>query len=132
MMQKPAEIFQRVGNALEEVRFAFVEAAETVGAEGLHDADVDIGVVIAEEGFAIERDVAGERANIIINKLLAEFGGEIGFGVVEKRGDVVLESPFAAALVVDEERLAVAEHDVARLKIAVEEIIAGGAEEEFG
>ena len=112
--------------------FAFVEAAETVSAEGLHDADVDVGVVIAQEGFAIDGDEFFEGAKIVVEKLLAKFGGEIGFGVVEERGDVVLQGAFAAALVVDEIGLAVAEHDVAGLEVAVEKIIARGAEQKIG
>lgn len=43
-----------------------------------------------------------------------------------------MERAFAAALVVNEVRLAVAEHDIARLKIAVKKIIAGGAEKKVG
>src|SRR5580693_2440747 len=112
--------------------FAFVEAAEAVSAEGLHDADENVGVVILEEGFAIELDETGEAVEIVIEKLLAKFGGQVGFGVVEERGDVVLQSAFAAALIVDKKRIAVAEHDVAGLEVAVEEIIARGAEEEIG
>src|SRR5208282_2932299 len=64
--------------------------------------------------------------------LLAKIGWEIGFGIVEEGGDVVLQGAFAAALVVDEIRLAVAEQDVAGLKIAVEEIIARGTEQKIG
>src|SRR5580704_7336926 len=131
-MQQPAEVFKGVGDTLEKVGFAFVEPAETVGAEGLHDADEDVGVVVAEEGFAIDRDEIRERAKIIIDELLPEFRGKIGFGIVEERGDVVLKGTFAAALVVDEIRLAIAEHDVARLKIAVEKIVARGAEKKIG
>jgi len=43
-----------------------------------------------------------------------------------------LEGPFAAALVVDEEGIAVAEHDVAGLEVAVKKIITRRAEEKFG
>ncbi len=112
--------------------FAFVEAAETVGAKGLHNADVDVGVVMAQEGFAIDADKFLERAKIVVEKLLAKVGREIGFGVVEKRGDVVLKRAFAAALIINEEGLAIAKQDVARLKIAVEKIIARGAEQKIG
>src|ERR1700676_355912 len=134
VMQKPAKIFQRVGDGLQEMRFAFVEAAETVGAERLQDADVNVSVVVAEKGFAIKRwDVAGERIEIVVEKLLAELGREIGFGIVEERSDVVLQSAFAAALVVDEERLCVvAEEDVARLEVTIEKIISRGAEKKIG
>jgi hypothetical protein len=131
VVEKPAKIFQGVGDALEEMGFAFVEAAKAVGAEGLHDTDENVGVVILEKGFAIELDKTGEAVEIVIEELLAKFGGQVGFGVVEKRGDVILQGAFAAALIVDEKGIAVAEHDVAGLEIAIEEIIARGAEEEI-
>ncbi len=38
----------------------------------------------------------------------------------------------AAALVIDEVGIAVAKHDVAGLEVAIEKVIAGGAEKEFG
>src|SRR5262249_4059927 len=57
---------------------------------------------------------------------------EIGFGVEEQRSDVVLECAFASALIVDEMRFAVAQQNVAGLKVAVEEKIAWRAEQEFG
>jgi hypothetical protein len=117
---------------LEEMGLAFVEAAETVGAESLHDADVDVGVVMADEGFAVHGDKFFERAKIVVEKLLAKVGRKIGFGVVEERGDVVLQGAFAAALVVDKIGLAIAEHDVAGLKVAIEKIIARGAEKKIG
>ena len=43
-----------------------------------------------------------------------------------------MEGAFAASLVVDEERIAVAEHDVAGLEVAIKKIIAWGGEEKFG
>jgi hypothetical protein len=131
-MQQPAEIFQGVGNALEEMGFAFIEAAKAVSAEGLHDSNINVGVVILEESFAIELDETGEAVEKVIEELLAEFGRQVGLGVVEERGDVVLESAFATALIVDEKGIAIAEHDVAGLEVAIEEVIARGAEEEIG
>src|SRR5260370_22912357 len=68
----------------------------------------------------------------MIEELLAEFGREVGLGIVEKRGDVVLQSAFAAALIVDKVRLAVAQQNVARLKIAVKKIIVRGSEQKLG
>ena len=57
MVQQPANVFQGIGHALQKMWLALVEAAETVGAKGLHDSDIDEGVVVAEEGPAIELDV---------------------------------------------------------------------------
>jgi hypothetical protein len=87
---------------------------------------------MAAEGFAVYRDEFFERAKIVIEELLAEFRWKIGFSVVEEGREVILEGAFAAALVVDEIGLAVAEHDVAGLEVAVEEIVARGTEEKVG
>src|ERR1017187_4611399 len=120
---------------------ALIKSAKSVGAEGLHDADVHEGVVIVHEGGAIFRLQAGglraageigEAVEIQVEQLLAQLGREIGFGIVEKRGDVILQSAFAAALVVKEKRVAIAQHDVAGLKVAIEKVVATGAQEKFG
>src|SRR5205807_2044519 len=83
---------------------------------------------LVQKSFAVDGDVVGERAKIIIEKVVTEFGREVGLGVEEQRSEVVLQGACTAALVVDEIRLAVAQHDVARLKVTVEEIVARGAE----
>src|SRR5437879_2898501 len=110
---------------------AFIKAAKTISTERLHDANVNVGVVVAQEGFAIEGDETAQRVKIMIEKLLAEVGWEIGLGVIQERGNVILQSAFAATLIVDEIRIAVAQKDVAGLKVAIEKIIARGAEKEF-
>jgi len=117
---------------LQEVRSAFVETAETVGAERLENSGVNVGVVVLEKSFAIDLGVFGDAIEIVIEKLLAELGRKIGFRVEEQRGQIVLQRALAATLIVEEIRLAVAEHDVAGLKVAVEKKIAFGTEEEFG
>ena len=127
VVSQPAQILERVGDALQEVGLALVESAETVGAEGLQDADVDVGVVVLHECGAVDGDEAGEAVEIVVEQLLAQRRRQIGLAVVEERGDVVLQRAFAAALVVEKKRLAIAQHDVARLKIAIEKIIVVGA-----
>src|SRR5580658_1680733 len=70
-------------------------------------------------------------------ELLAQVGSQVGFGVIQKRRNVVLQRTFAAALVVKKKWLDVAscrrfaEHDVAGLEVAVEKIIAPGIQQEF-
>src|SRR5712692_678955 len=103
---------------------AFEEAAETVSTEGLHDADINVCIVVAEETFAIEGDEAGKAVEIVIEELLTQIGREIGLGVVQELSDVILQSAFAAALVVDKKGIAVAQHDVAGLEVTVKKIIA--------
>src|SRR5260370_35100413 len=123
---------ESVREALEKMRSALVKAANTVGAERLQDANVDVGVVVAQEGFAIESDETREPVKIMIEKLLAEVRREIGLGIVQQRGDVILGGAFAAALIGHEKGIAVAQQDVAGLKVKVKKEIARGAGEEFG
>src|SRR5256886_2255719 len=111
---------------------AFVKTAETVGTERLENSGVDVSVVVLEKSVAIDLGVFGDAIEIVIEKLLTEFGREIGLCVEEERGQIVLECAFAAALIVEKIGFAVAKHDVTGLKVAVEEKIAFGAEKKFG
>src|SRR6266850_2940548 len=131
VVKEPTEIFQGVGHALEEMGFAFVEAAKTVRAEGLHDADIHVGVIVAQESFAVELDKAGKSVEIVIEKLLTELGRQVGLGIVQERGDVVLQSALASALIIHKKGIAVAQQDVAGLEVAVEKVIARSAQQEF-
>ncbi len=45
---------------------------------------------------------------VMIEKLLAQLRRQIGFGVIEKGSDVVLQRPAASALIVEEEGFAAA------------------------
>ncbi len=126
-MKQPAQVFQGVGDALQKVGFAFVKTAKAVGAQGLHDANVNVGIKVLKESSAVELDEAGKPVEIMIKELLAEFGGQVGLGIVQKRSDVVLQGAFAAALIVDKKGIAVLQHDVAGLEVAVEKVIARGA-----
>src|SRR5439155_21251476 len=108
------------------MRTTFVESAETIGAERLKNSGVDVSIVVLEKSVAIDLGVFGDAIEIVIEKLLAEFGREISLCVEEERDQIVLECAFAAALIVEKIGLAVAKHDVTRLKVAVEEKIAFG------
>src|SRR5947199_10666730 len=94
-------------HALQEMRSAFEKTAVSVRTQRLHDADVNVGVKVVQKSFAVDGDVVGERAKIIIEKVVREFGREVGLGVVEQRSGVVLQGACTAALAVDEIRLAV-------------------------
>jgi hypothetical protein len=48
-MQKPPEIFQRIGNALKEMRFPLVEPTKSLSSESLHDAHINVSVVMMQE-----------------------------------------------------------------------------------
>src|ERR1039457_4655136 len=79
----------------------------------------------------------------MIEQLLAQLRGQVGFGIVQKRSDIVLQRAFAAALIVEKKRLVFcrifvrnvvqnfAQHDVAGLEITIEKIIAAGDQQEF-
>src|SRR5262249_22304827 len=115
----------------QEMDFTLVESTEAVGAQRLHDADVDVGVVVLHEDFALDVKKAGQRIEVVVEQLLPQIRGKIRLGVVQERGDIVLQSAFASALVIDKIRLAVAQHDIARLKVAIKEEIARCAQEEL-
>src|SRR6267143_1556773 len=85
VMKQPTEVFQCVGHALEEMNFALVEAAKTVGAQRLHDANVDVGVVVAQEGFAIERNETGDAVET--EKIIFEIVQVPGDGLAVEAGD---------------------------------------------
>src|SRR5260370_41883277 len=99
------------------MRSALVKAAKTVGAERLQDANVDVGVVVAQEGFAIERDETREPGKIMIEKLLAEVRRGIGLGIGQRRGAVLLEGALAAALIAHEKGIPGAQQDVGGWKV---------------
>src|SRR6266852_1022562 len=115
--------------------FALVEAAKAVSAQRLHDADINVGVVMLHERGAIKMKEAGQAVEIIIEQLLAQIGRQIGLGVVQKRSNIVLQRAFPAALIVQEEWLVFvqgsAQHDVAGLEIPIKKIIAAGAQQQF-
>src|SRR5208282_1060297 len=81
VVEEPAKVFQGVGDTLEEMSFAFVEAAKAIGSERLENADVDVGVVKVEEGFAVQIEKLSQAVEIMIEELLTERGRQIGFGV---------------------------------------------------
>jgi len=80
-VQEPAEVFQGVGNTLEEMRFAFVEAAKTVSAERLENADVDVGIVKVEEGIAVHIEKLAKATDVMFEEILTERRRQIGLGV---------------------------------------------------
>src|SRR3989441_5023956 len=127
VVKQPAQVFQRIGHALQKMSFALIKAAKAISAQGLQDADANVGIVVPHERFALKLDETGEPVEIMIEQLLAEFRRQVGLGIVQKRSDVVLQRAFAAALIIQKKGLGVAQHDVAGLEIPVEKVIAGGA-----
>ncbi len=100
VVKQPAQVFQRVRHALQKMSFALIEAAKAISAQRLHDADVNVGIVVLHEHFALKLDEIGKPVEIVIEQLLAQLGRQIGLGIVQKRSDIVLQRSFAAALVI--------------------------------
>src|SRR6202521_4665705 len=115
--------------------FTLVEAAKSIGAQGLHDTNVNVGIVMLHEHGAIEIEETGQAVEIVIEQLLSQIWRQVGLGIVQKRNNIVLQRAFAAALIVQEEWLVFvqtfAQHDVAGLEIPIEKIIAAGAQQQF-
>src|SRR5579885_173161 len=109
------------------MRPPLIEAAETIRPERLQNADINVGVVIAEKFRSIERNMASETLQIMFEQLLAHRRRQVRLGVKQKRCHIVLQRALSSALIVDEVRSAPVQHDVARLKIAIKKIVAGRA-----
>src|SRR5258708_39761981 len=118
-MQQPAQIFHRVRHALQKMRLALVKAAKAVRAQGLHDAHVNVSVVVPQERFALELYVMTKRFEIMIEQILTHFRRQIGFGVEQKRSDAILQRPLAPTWIIHKKWLTVVQQDVPRLKIAI-------------
>src|SRR5207302_11195758 len=103
--------------------FALIKAAKAVSSQRLHDADVNVGIVVLHELFALKLDETGEGVEIMFEQLLAQRRRQISFGVVQKRSNMVLQRTFAASLIIQEKWLAVTSDDIARLEILIEKII---------
>src|ERR1700674_947595 len=115
--------------------FTLVKAAKSIGAQGLHDANVNVGIVMLHERGAIKIEEAAQAIEIMIEQLLSQIWRQVGLGIIQKRSNIVLQRAFAAALIVQEKWLVFvqdfAQHDVAGLKIPIEKIIAAGAQQQF-
>src|SRR5208282_519593 len=88
VVQQPAQVLQRVGDTLQEMRFAFVEAAKTIRAQCLQNSHINVRVVILQKGFTIDFDKRPKLLDIEVERLLPQCWRQIGLGVVEKRSDV--------------------------------------------
>src|SRR5208283_5661526 len=72
IVKQPAQVFQRVGHALQEMLLALVKTAKTIRAEGLHDADVYVGIVKVHELGTIDIEETSEAREKMIEQLLAQ------------------------------------------------------------
>src|SRR6202035_501585 len=67
----------------------------------------------------------------MIQQLLPQLRRKIGLGVVEKRGNVILQRTLAPALIVEEKWLSMAQHDIARLDIPIQKIVPSRTQQKF-
>src|SRR5258708_37244316 len=110
---------------------ALVKSAKAISAQCLEDADVDVCVVELQKCFALHAGEPRKLFDVEIEQLLAQLRRQVGFGIVEQGSDVVLKRPLAPTLIVEKKRLPRFQHYVAGLEIAVEEIVAVGAQQEI-
>src|SRR3984885_4243448 len=129
MPKQPAHILQRIRHALQEMRFALIESTKAISTQGLHDAQIDIRVVMAHERVAIKRGEIGETHEVEIEKLRTQLRRKIGFGVEQGGGDIILQRALAAALIVHDKLRAGARHNVSLLEITIEKVIEVGSEQ---
>src|SRR5262249_1410905 len=110
---------------------ALVESAKAVSSQRLHDADIDKRVVVLHERRRLELEVAAKSSEIMIEQLPPQFGRQVRLGVEQQGSDVIMQRALAPSLVVEEKRLPITQHDVARLKIPIQKIIMPSAQQKF-
>ena len=115
---------------MQEESLALIESAKTVGSQRLHDAHIDVGIVMAEEGVAVQIDVLAQSLEIVVKQLLTQRRRQVRLGVEQQGSDVILQSALASALVIEEEGIAISQHHIARLEVAIQEVFAVGAQQE--
>jgi hypothetical protein len=85
-----------------------------------------------EELGPIHRHVGGQDLQVVIDQLVPHRLRDRRLGIVEEGRHVVVDRSLPATLVIDEVRLALAQHDVAGLEVTVEEVVRVGLEQEPG
>ena len=111
---------------------AFEDPAEAVRAQGLDVADEHIAVIELDEAVAVNRHQGTGGFEIMLQEFLPDIGHQVRFGLVEQGSQVVLQRTSSSALIINKIRLSAANHDIARLKIAEEEVVGVGGEQEIG
>src|ERR1700677_1145705 len=108
-----------------------VKSAKPVSPQRLQDANINICVKIVQKIGALDFYKITESVDIKIQQLLAQLQWQIGLGIVQKGSDVILQRAFAPALIIQEKRLPALQHDIARLEVAIHEIVAVGAQQKI-
>src|SRR5579862_8938703 len=131
IVQKPAQVFQRIRNTLQKVCFTLVKSAKPISTKRLHNAHINVSVVVAQKSFAIEVNVVRKPVEIMIQQLLAEFRRQVCLGIEQERGNVILQRTLASALVVHKIGLPIAQHDVSGLKVTIQKVVARSLEQKI-
>src|ERR1019366_450617 len=100
VFSQPTQVLERVRHALQKMRLALVKSPETVGAQRLHYAYVDVRIIVLHERVALDVYETAEAVEIVIEQFLAQLGWQISLAIIEQRRNVVMQRAFAAALVV--------------------------------
>ena len=102
VFEEVAEVVEGKGDAFDEVGFALVQAAETVGAKGLEYAHKEVETEVPEPDSAL---VAGyvTDVEVVAEEFVAQGLRKVAFGAVEERCDIILCSTAPTALKVDVE-----------------------------
>src|SRR6185312_3785299 len=124
IIQQPLEILERIGNALQEMRLAFIKSTKTVCAQRLHQANINERIVMMHEIRGRNVHEFAQAVQVVVQQPLAQRGRQIRLSIIEKRRNVILQRALAAALIIEEKRPALRQHDVARLEVTIKEIVA--------
>lgn len=100
VLDEVLEVGEGQGDGLKEVVLTLEEATVAVSAEGLKDADEEVGPEVVYPLLPlVAADVA--EIEIMVQQMTADGFGEIALGAVEEGGDVVLRGAATSALEVD-------------------------------
>src|ERR1700722_3521228 len=111
VVQQPAQIFQRIRNALQEMGLTFVKSPEPIRSQSLQNPHINVSIRIMEKLVAIHLDKGAYSLQVKPQQLLPQLRGQICLRIVEQGSDVILQRSFSPTLIIKEERLPIAQHD---------------------
>src|SRR5580692_2395228 len=101
------------------MRFSFEETPEAISAQYLQEPDQHIAIVLSDEPDPVYLfdQYPFDGIHIIFQQTVFPGIGQLGFGLPEQAGDIVLQGALHSALVIDEMYFAGPEHDIAALEV---------------
>ena len=82
MVKQPAKVLQGIRHALQKMCLALIKAAKAIRAQRLHDAGINVCIIMLHEGFPLHVDEIGNPVDVGIQQLLAQFGRQVGLGII--------------------------------------------------